>query len=182
MGAMGINMAEKKLLRHLTLGGSCDDEVGHQLVYKLVTKIWSDPTIAPMLRQHGVTTEELALVYLSAIEALMPEPWMNVSGPMLVPTQWFMEPHRFESLLVETTREAADGTRDEWLQLLIETATYVAVATKEVHDEQYGKPNVNVVQIGGAQSARGCAVAFMLLGATFASAAVAIVHSILGAA
>lgn len=87
MGARRINMAEKKLLRHLTLGGGCDDEVGRQLVYKFGTTVWSDPTVAPMLRQHSVTIEELALVYLSVIESLMPEPWMNVSGPMLVPTQ-----------------------------------------------------------------------------------------------
>ena len=97
---------------------------------------------------------------------------------MLAPTQWFMEPHRFENLLVETTRDAADGTRDDWLRLLIEKAEYVAVATKEVHDEQYGKPKVDVVQAGGLQSARGCAVAFLLLAATFASAAMAVVYLI----
>ena len=163
MGKIGISMAEKKLLRHLTLGGRPDDEIGRELIWKFATKVWSEPEVAPALRQHGVTIQEVATLYLSVVEDLMPEPWMNVSGAMLVPTQWFMEPQRLENLLVETTRDAAGHEREEWLRQLIEKAQYLARATKEIHDERYGPPKVQVVQQGGVRSSGGCLGMFFIL-------------------
>ncbi len=98
MGKMGISMAENRLREHLSLGGRPDDQIGRELIWKFATKVWSERTVAPALRQHGVTIQELATMYEAVIESLMPRPWMYVAGPMLVPTQWFMEPHRIENL------------------------------------------------------------------------------------
>ena len=162
MGKLGISMAEKRLLRHLRLGGRPDDEIGRQLIWKFCTKVWTEPSVAPALRQHGVTIEELAEMYLRVIESLMPRPWMNVGGPLLVPTQWFMEPHRLENLLVEVSRDTKSRPRDDWLQHLIARASELAEATREVHDERYGPPTVEVVQAGGVRSAGGCASTFLL--------------------
>jgi hypothetical protein len=158
MGALKINMAEKRLLHHLSSGGKPDDDVGTQLVLKVAQTAWSDETVSPVVRAHGVTIEELAFMYGSVIDALMPEPWMNVSGPMLVPTQWLMEPHRLDNLFVEVSRDFSRTPRKEWLEGLISRATELARETKEAHDSAYGKPRVRVTDRGGAKtSGGGCA-------------------------
>lgn len=164
MTKVGISLAEKRLLEHLRLGGRPDDQVGRELIWKFATKMWSEGAVAAALKQHGVTIQEVATMYLAVIDGLMPEPWMNVGGPLLVPTQWFMEPHRLENLLVETTRDARGRSREEWLRLLVEKATDLAHATKAVHDERFGPASVQVVQAGGARSSGGCA-ALLALGA-----------------
>jgi hypothetical protein len=173
MGKMAISMAEKRLLEHLRLGGRPDDEIGRALIWKLATKVWNDSSVAGILRQHGVTIQEVATMYLAVIDSLMPTPWINVSGPMLVPTQWYMEPHRLENLLVETTRDAAGKGREEWLTQWIAKAQYLAHATKEVHDERFGSPAVQVSSSGGLKSSGGCAGALLLVAGIVGSAAAA---------
>ncbi|HXB55570.1 MAG TPA: hypothetical protein VN461_12345 [Vicinamibacteria bacterium] len=178
MGKMTISMAEHRLREHLTLGGRPDDQIGRDLIWKFVTKVWTDRSVAPPLRQHGVTIQELATMYQAVIESLMPRPWMNVAGPMLVPTQWFMEPHRIENLLVETTRDTAGGDREEWLRRFIDNAQTLARFTRAAHDEQYGQPKVLVVPAGGLRSSKGggCAGGLLLFTAAVASATFAILR------
>jgi len=169
LGSMSINLAEKRLLTHIRMGGQPTDEVGVTLVKRFAQKAWSDAAVAKASRQYGLTLDELAGLYGMVIENLMPEPWMNAGGPMLVPTQWFMEPHRLESLLLETTREAPADDRQAWFATLIDKATELAIATRAAHDEQYGKPNVQITQSGGLKTSGGCAsmIAFLsILGGT----------------
>jgi hypothetical protein len=170
MGNVAISLAEKRLLRHLSLGGRPDDEVGKDLISKFATKVWTDSSVAGILRQHGVTIQELATMYLAVIDSLMPTPWMNAGGPLLVPTQWFMEPHRIDNLLVEIDRDAAGLGRDEWLARWISNAKKLARATKEVHDERFGCPSVHVSADGGLKSSTGCAGALILIATTLAAA------------
>lgn len=160
---MSINMAEKRLLTHLRMGGQPTDEVGKTLVYRFAQKAWSDSAVAKASRQYGLTLDELAGLYGLVLEALMPEPWMNAGGPMLVPTQWFMEPHRLESLLLETTRDAPPSDRQAWFATLVDKATELAIATRAAHDQKYGKPKVQITDTGGLQTSGGCAslIAFL---------------------
>ena len=74
MGKMTISMAEYRLREHLTLGGRPDDQIGRDLIWKFATKVWSDRSVAPVLRQHGVTIQEVAAMYQAVIENLMPDP------------------------------------------------------------------------------------------------------------
>lgn len=166
MGSLAINRAEKKLLMHLRLGGSCTDDVGVQLVNKFAAKVWNDPTTAPILRHYEMTFEEVVALYGVVIESLMPSPWMNVGGPMLVPTQWFMEPHRLESLLVAAGRNAETDSREVWFEALARNAIDTAVVTKEAHDVKFGPGRVTVSQAGGLRSAGGCMIAVVYLGAS----------------
>jgi hypothetical protein len=169
-------MAEYRLRQHIMLGGRPDDRIGRELLWKFATKIWTDPSVAPLLRQHGVTTPELGAMLQAVIESLMPEPWMNVGvGLMFPPTAWFMEPHLIENLLVQTTRDAAGLGREEWLRQLIDSACLAARATKEGHDERFGPPKARIVQAGGLRSAGGgCAGAVLLVTAAVALATFAI--------
>jgi len=78
---------------------------------------------------------------------------------MLVPTQWYMEPHRIEYLLGEATRNAEGEGREEWLAQWIASAQSLAHATREVHDERYGPPTMQLSNVRGLKSATrsGCA-------------------------
>jgi hypothetical protein len=77
---------------------------------------------------------------------------------MLVPTQWFMEPHRLDALFVETTRDVRGvADRQQWLETLLAKATRLANDTKAAHDEAYGKPRMHVSNSGGSPTAGGCA-------------------------
>lgn len=162
MGSVSINLAEKRLLKHLSSGGQPHDEVGAALVARFATKVWGDSSVAPALREHGVTLDELAGLYGVVLADLMPEPWMNVGGPLLVPTQWFMEPYRIESLLIETTRDAAGSSRQEWFDILLERGKELARETRSIHDITYGKPAIVISNTGGLQSAGGCASMIVL--------------------
>lgn len=174
MGTLGVSMAEKRLVEHLRLGGRPDDDVGRELIGRFVAKVWQDPSVAPVIRQHAVTIQELGAMYAAVLQSLMPEPWMNVSGPMLVPTQWFMEPYRLENLLVETTRDASGGSRNEWLRDFINNAEKLARATKHMHDERHGPPNIQVIQAGGVRPSKGCAGLLICFACALAGEAVAI--------
>ena len=158
MGKVALNLAEKGLLKHLCRGGRPDDDIGRELIWKFATKVWNDSSVTPILHKYDVTIDEVAKVYLVVIDSLMPAPWMNVSGPMLVPTQWYMEPPRIEHLLAEATRKTAGMGREEWLAQWITSAQGLAHATRDAHDERYGPPNIQLFRnVGGEKSAGGCA-------------------------
>jgi hypothetical protein len=156
MGNIRINFAEKRLLNHLQLGGQPGDRVGLEVINKFALTIWTDESVAPVFRRHGVTTDELAALILAVIDATMPCPWTKVGGgPMLIPTGWFMEPHRIENLLLEVSRENPRG-RDRWRELLNEKAIALAEMTRDVHDAHYGPANVQIENKGGLSSSHGC--------------------------
>lgn len=131
MGAMKINRAEKDLLAHLAEGGSPSDATGKRHIQRFAATVAEDKSTKPILSRHGISEEEVAELYREVLEALMPEPWMKSGGPMLVPTQWFMEPHRLDELL-QTSGDFED---------LTDRAILLAQETKAAHDMQHGKPD-----------------------------------------
>lgn len=163
MGAMAINRAEKKMLVHLIQGGQPDDEGGQEYANHFAQVVSKDKTTAPILRKHGMTLGQVAEFYRRVLSNLMPEPWMNVSGPILVPTQWFMEPHRLDGLL-----EYRAATDEGDLDSLVNAATQLATETRKAHDEQYGRPSVERFRnlpVGGGGGCSSILLIPVLLGA-----------------
>jgi len=160
MGVFKVNMAEKPLLNYLAAGGDPLDERGVELVGDFARKIWSDETVNPVCRRYGVTETEIGLLITVVVMELMPEPWMNVRGAMLVPTQWFMEPNRLDNLLLETERDAGAGSRKEWVEVMLAKAVNLAHETKSAHDEKYGPVKVAIRGPTGS----GCGKTAMVFG------------------
>jgi hypothetical protein len=154
MGAFKINRAEKPLLAHLARGGSPQDDIGRTHIAHFAHTVATDSSTAPVLARHGIGEAEVAMLYREVLQALMPDPWMNVSGPILVPTQWFMEPHRLDDIL---RPYAASGGQ---MAGVIEYAIVLARQTQQAHHQEYGEPNVQRLQKGG--SSGGCASVVVL--------------------
>lgn len=173
MGSLRITMAEKRLLLHLRRGGAPDDAVGRDLIARFAATVATDESMKQVLAGNSASVVEIELVYGAVLKALMPRPWMNVGGPMLVPTQWFAEPERFNFLLREA-RGTWDGVwRADKLNHLVSVAIALAIETRAAHDAAYGPPSIEIVESGGLPSAAGCmpAVLIWALGAGLLDAA-----------
>ena len=162
MGSLRITMAEKRLLLHLRRGGAPDDAVGRELIARFAATVATEESIKQVLAGNSASVVEIELVYGAVLKALMPRPWMNAGGPMLVPTQWFAEPERFDMLLREA-RGTWDGVwRADKLSHLVSAATALAIETRAAHDAAYGPPRIDVVESGGLPSAAGCMGAILI--------------------
>lgn len=161
MGSLSINLAEKRLLQHLRLGGEPDDETGAVLIRRFAEKVAADKTTAPVLSRFGVSAGDVERIYRDVLKALMPRPWMNVSGPMLVPTGWFMEPDRLGVLLSSVASDSQDD-HTQWVSSVIEVAISIAEETRRAHDEAYGPPSIERSEGDGLPSAGGCASVMIL--------------------
>ena len=168
MGSLRINMAEKRLLKHLKLGGQVDDEVGLGLVSQFALTVSSDESTKPILEQHGIDAQKVGALYATVIDFLMPRPWMKVGLPMLVPTQWFMEPERLERLLMRAGDLADQATWSTFLQ----EACLLAEHTRDAHDQQYGEPKISITQSGGLTPGSGCVLPILIWVAATASLAI----------
>lgn len=155
MAAFAISVAEKRLLHHLQVGGSVQDEVGRQLVGRFAHKMWAQSEIKSILTQYEFTLQEIALMYAETIHSLMPNPCIEKGGPLLVPTLFFMEPHRLENLLLEVRRDTKGLSQEQRLSVLVERSTFLARLTQEANDEAKGRYPFKVEGIGGLKSASG---------------------------
>ncbi len=168
MGQLSINLGEKKLLRHIELGGTTVDAVGRELVLAFVQNAQKEPEIRRLLSEHNLTVAEMAAMYAAIIMDLMPSPAINAGGPLLAPTLLFMEPQKLEMLLVEFRRESVGLSGEDRFNRLLAKGIEFGRMIKEVHDEKMGPCNLQIQQLGGRQSASGCLSALFLgIGATY---------------
>jgi len=161
MSKVAIAMAEKRLMRHLQRGGVVDDPVGLDLTRGVIAKASADNDVQQVIRDREATPDEMRVMYQFVIDGLMPNPCMNVSGPMLVPTVLFLEPHRLDELLVGVNRDTRGESLQGRMRLLCERALEVCKLTREAHDEAHGPIAFQVTPQGGVQRA-GCAGGLIL--------------------
>jgi len=156
MSSLKINLAEKRLLSHLQLGGTVDDAVGRQLVVKFAQTAYADGDIAAIAARHHISTNDICIIYASMVQELMPNPCIEAGGLMLVPTLFFMEPFRFEGLASEIATRAA-GLSDEDRRVKIrELAVEAGSQTWHTHTSARGEANFVRRDLGGRKSS-GCA-------------------------
>jgi hypothetical protein len=113
MGKLTTSFTEKGMLQHLQLGGTLRDQVGSELLSTFALKTSSEH-VGGLMVPYQLTTKRLEAMYAAVVEALMPNPTINAGGPLLVPTAFFMEPHRLETILWLAKRDLArDDARRE---------------------------------------------------------------------
>ena len=162
-------MAEKKLLEHLSKGGKPDDINGAQHVAKFAEIVCNDKSTAGSLSDAGFDEKMTAEFYGRVIKELMPRPWMMVGTPLLVPTQWFMEPRRLDMFFYENLRLLDDLSSKETFELLIKEAILLAKATRDAHDKKYGKVSIRIEDKGGVPFAAGGCASMILAGIVLAT-------------
>ena len=156
MGQLSVNLGEKKLLRHLELGGTVVDPVGRELGLAFMQAANKEPEVRKLLAEHHITSAEMAFTYASIIADLMPNPAINVGGPLLVPTLLFMEPQKLEMMLTEFRRESTGMGQQQRLEHLVAKGIEFGRMIKEAHDEKMGPYILQIQQLGGRKSASGC--------------------------
>ena len=101
MGALKIKLAERHMMEHLRLGGTlgATDNMGRKLVQAFTRKVFQESNIKQICDNYDFTPAEIEAVIYAMIEELMPNPVIDIGGPLLVTTLIFMEPDRLEELL-----------------------------------------------------------------------------------
>lgn len=108
-------IADVELQEHLRKGGDVADDVGQELVSRVVNSAMKFPHVCDPTQKLGFTEGDLSQVYTEMIERLMPEPviiW-NVSFDVLAPTPLFIDPRAFESLLADLTKHTSEKAGEE---------------------------------------------------------------------
>jgi len=163
MSKVGISIAEKRLMEHLRRGGTPVDAVGRELVQQFVAKASRDSDVHRIIVELQPTTGELELVVVSSIASLMPNPCIQVGGPMLVPTLLFMEPEKLRDLLVSVNRDSRGVSLDERFRLLTSRSMELAALIQSAHDEARGPVNFRIAEVGGLASSRTSGCLLLLL-------------------
>lgn len=163
-----VSMSEKKLLKHIQMGGEACDNVGYSLARIVINTALTVPAVRRVADTYGFSPLELCLFYVGGIEALMPNPVINAGGPLLAPTFLFMNPGNLhDALAVVASRiEPTDSTEERHTKLALgggEFSTYVY----DVYQQQFGEYPFHRVNAGGlspAQAANsGCLVLLLVL-------------------
>lgn len=169
MSAIAINLAEKPILNHLSMGGDIVDAVGQALVAKFATKALNDASISAMAARYRISHDDICIIYASMIRSLMPNPCIESGGLLLVPTLFFMEPFRFTALasaIAARTQGLDDRSR---IEKMIELSVAHAQHTWDAHTEGRGEAKFEIRNLGGLKST-GC-LGVIVISVTLASLA-----------
>jgi hypothetical protein len=170
MSKIAISIADKHLLNHLRLGGRHDDNVGSELIERIVGTALRDPTIANIASEFGLSYLELCLIYSAMLEQLMPNPCINAGGLLLTPSLFFMEPLRFEKFANDVGPKALNilGNIDEIFSTnlsnnagnrtayLMTEARNAAQRTWDEQTQQRGVAQFEIKNAGGLSTSSGC--------------------------
>ncbi|HQE83764.1 MAG TPA: hypothetical protein PLM14_12255 [Candidatus Hydrogenedentes bacterium] len=167
MSKLRISLSEKPLIEFLRRGGALEDPRGTGLVVRVIDTALQDEGIRRIATTYGFDAKDLCVLYAGMIAPLMPEPCINVSGPMLAATLPLLEPHRLEVMLSLLSRDLGPGNRmAERRKLILEYAEANAKAIWATHTAAYGEPDFVITPDGrGGYSApvgRGCLGAVIL--------------------
>ncbi len=152
---ISINLAEKRLLNHLQLGGTVTDSVGKQLVGRFAQKAWADSHIRSICQRYDFDFEDVCVIYAAMIQSLMPNPCISSGGLLLVPTLFFMEPFRLEAMLSQLHGDLQGRVGQERREFIIETAEAAANECWISHTMARGEAPFKISNSGGRKSA-GC--------------------------
>jgi hypothetical protein len=167
MSTISINLAEKRLLDHLRMGGDVFDAVGKALVVKFATTALKDELIIALATRYRISHQDICIIYAYMIRHLMPNPCVDASGLLLVPTLFFMESLRFEALASEICARTVDLSDEDRKEKMIELAANAGRLTLDSCIAARGEAKFEIQNLGGRKSA-GCAV-MILIGFSLAS-------------
>jgi|GEM_PF-4161805 len=177
MSMMSIVNGEKRLLLHIQLGGTVDDEVGNQLVTQFIRTAASDNQIAKIAADYQISLYDMHFMYSQAIGALMPYPCICDGGPiqienrvgsLLAPTLFFMEPYRFQGIASEISAKTKGMDDLSRMRAISEIAIRAACTIQLVHDQKFGRAKFRIEPGTGLKSAKGCLVILGFVGAAAA--------------
>jgi len=132
-------MAEKKLLNHLQFGGVVDDSMGKEFVSMFANIALEDPEISRISKTYNISHQDICIIYTSMIKCLMPNPCIKCGFLLLVPTLFFMEPHRFEVLSKAIFQNSNNFDANERIKVLIYFSEISAKSTWESQTASQGE-------------------------------------------
>jgi hypothetical protein len=157
MSALSLKLAEMPLLNHLQLGGSVTDLVGQGLAMRFARKAMADSKIRKICDQNDFDIEDICLIYVIMIEALMPNPCILAGGhPILVATLFFIEPFRLEGMFSQVHRDLRGKVGLERREFIAQAFSESAQQCWSAHKAARGEAEFTIIDAGGRKSTPGC--------------------------
>ena len=139
MGSLSVSLKDKDIIEFLRQGGKLETPVGAQLIEKLIDSSLDDNDVQNVLGKYDIDKISLVMLYAYIVRSLLPDPTINVSGPLLVSSLFFMEPHRLDQLLQLGWTDTADLSIEHRRASLFTMANEIAKLIYTAHASQYGK-------------------------------------------
>lgn len=156
MSLNSANVVGHRIIHHIQLGGTVHDLVGQQLVGKFIHESMEDKDIKRIALSNDFLADELALIYVSMVDCLMPNPCIICGANMLAATLPFMEPFRLEEILRRVNRDADGLTGGKRNEVIIKIAEQNAKTIWTSHTASRGKAKFEIDTSGsGLDSAEG---------------------------
>jgi hypothetical protein len=175
MSAMSLAILDKRVMNHLSRGGSVYDDVGRQLVGKFVNEALKTPSIREAMHRYDFDANDLCVIYAESIDSLMPNPCIETGGPMLAGSLAFIEPFRIEAFLGQARHRIEDGmTPKERQDVLKQCAGEATAVTWHMHTQMRGEAAFYRDPSGTGSKSAGCfglLIACALIGSIVTTAA-----------
>jgi hypothetical protein len=163
-------MLDKRVMNHLTRGGSVYDDVGRQLVAKFVNDALKTPSIREAMHRYDFDANDLCVIYAESIDSLMPNPCIESGGPMIAGSLAFIEPFRIEAFLGQVRHRMEDGmTSQERQAVLKQCAAEATAVTWHMHTQARGEATFFRNPNGTGSKSAGC-LGLLVAGAIILSA------------
>lgn len=109
MGMMAISLADTDLIAHLRNGGNIEDDVSLGLIDKIVANTLANPSAGGIAQRAGLTAGHLRRIYISATQAIMPDPVIRHGKTIITTSLVFQDFDQFSSFVQLIT---SGGTLD----------------------------------------------------------------------
>jgi hypothetical protein len=156
-----IDRLDRRLVRHLKLGGVMHEPVGIQITTKIIKEAMANPEIFRLATLFHFSEIDMMILYSGMVTGLKNPLINDPSGfaPCLVATLFLNEPFRLGELMKVIEEAMPKGTNEESrLEIISRSATEVAKGVWMAHANARGVPAFDVIHVGGRTSSEGWGV------------------------
>jgi hypothetical protein len=137
-----IFLADKPLSRYFARGGDPYAPQVAEYAKDFIEAVWRDENRRGKIEACGFTKAEMLHVYRGVSLDLLPKPWFEAEGPMLIASYLFLSVPELVRFLRKLEELSCDEAPSERYEGMLEYACLVARAKLEVFD-RFGPPDLS---------------------------------------
>ena len=133
MSQLKVSLLDKRLIQHLTSGGSITDETSAKIATEIVFNTWCAADVSTNATNLGLSMAHLVAIYMHATQSLGPNPLIQHGGKIIATSLVYMDFPKFPAFLQIITQygELRPDTPGD-LELI---ASNACAAVRSIFDE-----------------------------------------------